>query len=83
MRNTIILGLLVGLFGFSAAALASDTSKSGTRSELTREASTENRGERHDRYEHAERSRERHDESREHNEPRGRNDDSRERTDRR
>ena len=67
MRNTIILGLLVALFGFAAAAQASDRSELSDRDgqQVSREASIDNHREGHDRYERSDRSRARHDESRE------------------
>ncbi len=68
MRNTIILGTLLALFGLVAVAQASDHSGSRDQDRLrvSRDVSNDGRGDRHDRYERKHRSRDRHDESREH-----------------
>lgn len=85
MRNTIIFGLLVTLFGFTvAAAQASDWRESGHRDgrQVSGEASTDSAG-RRDRNERSDRGRGRHDEAAEHRQSRERHDESRERHHRR
>jgi hypothetical protein len=63
MRNTIILGTLLALFGVASVVQASDWSQSrdGDTVQVRREASHD--GIRHDRYERKDGSRERHHES--------------------
>jgi len=67
MRNTIVIGTLLAVFGFAAVAQASDRSKMIDRDGVSTigEVSHESRGDRHDRYERKDRTRERHDESHE------------------
>jgi hypothetical protein len=63
MRNTIILGTFIALLGLGAVAQASDQTGSNDNDaiQVTREASHDERGDRHHRYERSERSRDRHD----------------------
>ncbi len=86
MRNRIILGTLLALFGLAAVAQASDRHNSSERdaTRVHREVSDDSHGDRHDRYERKDRSRERHDESGERRrESRAMHDESSERQDRR
>jgi len=72
MRNRIILGTLLVLFGLAAVAEASDRPGSINLDapRVHREASDSSRGDRHDRSAREEPSRERHDESHERNDRR-------------
>jgi hypothetical protein len=86
MRNRIILGTLLALFGLAAVAQASDRHNSSDRdaTRVYREVSDDSRGDRHHGYERKDWSRERHDESGErHRESRAMHDESSERRDRR
>ena len=79
MRNTLILGTLLALFGVASVVQAGDRSQSRDRDtvQVSREASHD--GDRHDRYERKDGSRERHHESRERrHESRAGHDESRE-----
>jgi hypothetical protein len=80
MRKTIILGSVLVLAGFVAVAQASDHSylNDNDTTQVQRQASNDERGERHDRYERSDRSRERHGEShKRHGESHGRQHHSR------
>ncbi len=83
MRNSIILGTFLALFGLAAVAYASDRPQSGDQSgiQAASDASNDGRGESHDRYERKDRTGDRHDESRDRS--RGGHDESSERHDRR
>jgi hypothetical protein len=65
MRKTIIFGTLAALFGFAALAQASDRSRvnMGGDAQVTRAASNDSQGDRHERDTSADRSGERHDDS--------------------
>ncbi len=65
MRNTIILGTLLALFGLASIAQASDRPKLIDRdtAQVTREASGDSRGEQPDQNEQRDRSRQGHDEA--------------------